>query len=111
MIRATTIGESTDLKVDPGLVKNGTLAPATYVSVVAPGDDGDLDLAFLAGLVSGVNKIDVKDSDEGYVNLGLIPFFRYDVMFGVENGVVGFAPCRNGASRRVLPVIRRTGGG
>ncbi|MEW6268214.1 MAG: hypothetical protein AB1689_02815 [Thermodesulfobacteriota bacterium] len=107
----TTIGESTDLKVDPRLVKNGTLAPATYVSVVAPGDDGDLDLAFLAGRASGVNKVDVKDNDEGYVNLGLVPFFRYDVMFDVENGVVGFAPCRNGARRRVLPVIRRMGGG
>lgn len=104
----TTIGESKDLKVDPALVSGEKLKPATYFSVVAPGtEQGDLDLAFLAGLVPGVNQVDVKRNDEGYVNLGLIPFFRYDVMFDVENGVVGFEPCRNGGSRRRLPVIER----
>ena len=54
-----------------------------------------------------MNEVDVKQNDDGYVNLGLIPFFRYDVMFDVENGVVGFEPCRNGGGRRRLPVIGR----
>jgi hypothetical protein len=103
----TVIGESRDLKVDPALVRNGTLAPTTYVSVVAPGDDGDLDLAFRAGMVPGVNEVEVKDNGEGYVNLGLVPFFRYDVMFDVENGLVGFLPCRTGGTPRRLPILRR----
>lgn len=104
----TSIGESKDLRIDASLVSDEKLKPATYVSVVAPGtEEGDLDLAFLAGLTPGVNEVDVKKNDDGYVNLGLIPFFRYDVMFDVENGVVGFSPCRNGGSRRRLPVITR----
>lgn len=104
----TTIGESDELRIDRSLVTDGDLRPATYVSVVAPGvDEGDLDLAFLAGKVPGVNEVNVKDDGNGDVNLGLIPFFRYDVMFDVENGVVGFDACRNGSGRRRLPVIGR----
>ena len=105
----TTVQESDDLRIDRALVDTGrdVVKPATYVSIGAQGtEEGDLELAFLAGLVAGRNRVKVADSGDGYVNLGLIPFFRYDVMFDVENGVVGFAPCRNGASRRRLPVIR-----
>ena len=104
----TTVQESDDLRIDRALVDTGrdVVKPATYVSIGAQGtEEGDLELAFLAGLVTGRNRVKVADSGDGYVNLGLIPFFRYDVMFDVENGVVGFAPCRNGASRRRLPVI------
>lgn len=106
----TTVKESEHLRIDRVLVDAAreVVKPATYVSVGAQGEedgDGDLELAFLAGLVTGRNRVKVDDGGDGYVNLGLIPFFRYDVMFDVENGVVGFAPCRSGASRRRLPVI------
>lgn len=106
----TTIRESDDLKVDPALVdrSEGILEPATYVSVFAEGAaKGDFELDFLAGVQPGRDQVNVEPDGNGEVNLGLIPFFRYDVMFDVENGVVGFAPCRNGGSRRRLPVIDR----
>jgi hypothetical protein len=56
--------------------------------------DNGFDLEFTTGTVPTCNEIDVTQSDdEAYVNLGLIPFFRYDVVFDVERGLVGFAPC------------------
>lgn len=104
----TTVHESDDLRIDRALVdhEKHVLESATYVSIGAEGtQEGDLDLAFLAGQVAGRNRVKVESDGNGDVNLGLIPFFSHDVMFDVENGVVGFAPCRNGASRRRLPVI------
>lgn len=110
----TNINESDDFRVDRALVdrSKGVLASATYVSVFAQGiERGDFELAFLAGRVSGRNEVKVTPGGSGNVNLGLIPFFRYDVMFDVENGVVGLAPCRNGDERRRLPVLREPGAG
>lgn len=43
------------------------------------------------------------------MNLGLIPFLRHDVVFDVERGLVGFAPCSRGIHyeavrpRNILP--------
>lgn len=107
----TNVYESDDFEVDRALVDRakGVLKPATYVSVSAEGiEKGDFALAFLAGRVSGRDEVKVTPDGGGNVNLGLVPFFRYDVMFDVENGVVGFVPCRNGSDRRRLPVIERT---
>lgn len=107
----TNIYETEAREIDRTLVDRakGVLKPATYVSVFAEGlAKGNFELAFLAGRVSGRDEVKVTSGDSDNVNLGLIPFFRYDVMFDVENGVVGFTPCRNGGDRRLLPVIDRT---
>jgi len=106
----TKVHEDDELKLDRALVDEGKriVKPATYVSITEDGvGEGDLDLAFLAGQVAARDRVDVDRDGGGYVNLGLTPFFRYDVMFDVENGVVGFVPCRNGSSGRQLPLIER----
>jgi hypothetical protein len=38
------------------------------------------------GLVASTN-------EKAFVNLGLMPYFRFTVVFDVERGLVGFAPC------------------
>lgn len=59
-------------------------------------DDG-FELELRTGRLLGINRIDVtrKEDGEAFVNLGLIPFLRHDVVFDVERGLVGFAPCRS----------------
>lgn len=52
------------------------------------------DLAYTTGNVAGTDLVSLTQSDgDAFVNLGLIPFFRYTVVFDVENGLVGFGPC------------------
>ena len=103
----TTVHEFGDTVIDPALVAGPIVKPATYFSVTADGvgAKGDFALAFLTGQISGVNEVELTPDTGSYVNLGLIPFFRYDVMFDVERGVVGFAPCHRTSTRRRLPII------
>ena len=71
----------TDALLDTG-------APTTNIH-----EDDTVNPGPLTGSIPGFNKIDVKrGSGELGVNLGLIPFFRHDVVFDVERGLVGFAP-------------------
>lgn len=64
-----------------------------------------LDLAFVTGNTADIDKVTVSDAKpakpgdtpKAEVNVGLVPFFRYDVVFDVENGNVGFAPCTSAA--------------
>ncbi len=83
------------LLVSPG-DEHTQVRPGSLFRVTAEGapPDGGFDLALLTGNVAGLNRIDVSRSDAGeaFVNLGLIPFFRHDVVFDVERGLVGFAP-------------------
>lgn len=51
------------------------------------------DLDFSTGTAAGTDLVSLTSSGDAFVNLGLIPFFRYTVVFDVENGLVGFAPC------------------
>lgn len=111
----TSIHEHGDLKLPESLlatpdgkaVRAGSRFRATAAGI-DPGDDFKLDL--VTGSVPGFNRIDVtRASAEPFVNLGLIPFLRHDVVFDVERGLVGFAPCSRGLryeavrQRGVLP--------
>lgn len=111
----TTVHEHGDLKIPEALlttpdgtqVRSGSQFRATAAGV-DPEDDFTLDL--VTGSVPGVNRIDVtRESPEPFVNLGLIPFLRHDVVFDLERGLVGFAPCSRGLryeavrQRDVLP--------
>ena len=94
----THIHEGDDLRIDRALVDEPRrmIRPDTEVAISAApaaGAGEGFALEFTAGGEPGRNRVDVAPSGGGYVNLGLIPFFRYDVMFDVQNGVVGFAPC------------------
>lgn len=100
----TTIHEHGDLMVPDALLtpphrnalRTGALFRAASTGI-DPADDFELDL--LTGTVPGINRIDVTtESGEPFVNLGLIPFLRHDVVFDVEQGLVGFAPCAGGVS-------------
>jgi hypothetical protein len=53
------------------------------------------DLEFTTGDVMAKNLVaaSVTSTGRGFVNLGLIPFFRYTVVFDLERGLVGFGPC------------------
>ena len=55
--------------------------------------DNGFHLEFPAGDVPGNDLVGVASkSDEAFVNLGLVPYFRNTVVFDVEPGLVGFAP-------------------
>lgn len=74
----------------------GRLANGVQFRVTAPGTtpSNGFDLSFATGSTSTIDL--VQTSEKGgmaEVNLALIPFFRYDVVFDVANGNVGFAPC------------------
>lgn len=96
----TEIHELDQVTLPAALVdaRYGVVKPLTRFEVTSNGvgPAGDFRLALASGLSVGRNRLDLTAStgDDGYVNLGLIPFFRHDVMFDVQNGVVGFAPCR-----------------
>lgn len=98
----TTIHEHGDLKLPEALlvppdrttVRTGSRFRAT-ADGIDPVDGFTLDL--VTGSVPGVNRIDVtRDGGDAFVNLGLIPFLRHDVVFDLERGLVGFAPCSRG---------------
>lgn len=72
------------------------LANGVQFKVTAPGttSSNGFDLSFTTGTTSTIDL--VQTSEKGgmaEVNLALIPFFRYDVVFDLANGNVGFAPC------------------
>lgn len=71
------------------------LAPDLDFRVSAEGTDvtNGFDLDFSTGTTAGTDLVTLTSSGDAFVNLGLIPFFRYTVVFDVENGLVGFGPC------------------
>lgn len=80
-----------------------SIRPGTQFSLKAPAAVGSsgLDMAFVTGTTSTIDLVNVSeakppapgDKPKAEVNVGLVPFFRYDVVFDVERGNVGFAPC------------------
>ncbi len=94
----TNIHEADSLKIPDALLdpaNRSRIRPGALFRVTAEGTevDGGFELELRTGRIPGFNRIDVKRGDgEAGVNLGLIPFFRHDVVFDVERGLVGFAP-------------------
>lgn len=84
--------------VQPG-AEDTPIVSGTQFRVTAPGTGGsnDFDLAFLTGTTATIDEVKASQPKSATtiaeVNLALIPFFRYDVVFDVEQGKVGFAPC------------------
>ena len=114
----TTLHEGKELRVPDALLVRPDpptrLRSGARFRFVADGttDDDAFELELVAGRVPGIDRIDVAAREnDGFVNLGLIPFLRHDVFFDVERGLVGFAPCRAGdrqvAVRRGSGVRRR----
>jgi len=109
----TNVHEHGELRIPDGLLDSPhdptQVRPGARFRVTAAGTDVDdgFELELLTGRVPGFNRIDVTRSDgDAYVNLGLIPFLRHDVVFDVERGLVGFAPC---SSRVRYDPVRRSG--
>ena len=85
----------------------------TQFSLKAPGTagSGDLDLSFVTGATATIDQVNVSlakaqpgDKPKAEVNMGLVPYFRYDIVFDVERGNVGFAPCTAAAPVANVPV-------
>jgi hypothetical protein len=102
----TSIHETEDLRVPDAFLERPEL-PTRVRSGVSfraiaegAGEDDDFHLQLVTGRVPGIKEIQVVESTEQeFVNLGLIPFLRHDVVFDVERGLVGFAPCHSGGVR------------
>jgi len=98
----TNIPEASSIAIPEDYLESGTrpntrIAPGNIRSVVADGTEVDdaFRLDLVTGHTPGVDEITVsQDADKAMsaVNLGLVPFFRHDVIFDVERGLVGFAP-------------------
>lgn len=86
-----------DLVLEPGAHTTRVVSCAQF-RVTAPGTTTgtDFDMAFVTGSTPTIDQINVSQpkssKTKAEVNLGLIPFFRYDVVFDIERGNVGFAP-------------------
>jgi hypothetical protein len=72
---------------------------------VAPGND--FDMAFLTGTTPTIDQVNVSQSggDKARVNLALNPYFRYDVVFDVAQGKVGFASCSADGPTAPIPTL------
>ncbi|MFO1324478.1 MAG: IPTL-CTERM sorting domain-containing protein [Burkholderiales bacterium] len=100
-----------DALLDAG--KNRVLS-GTQFSLKAPGTAGsnDLDMSFVTGSTSTIDLVTVSQAKppssggqpKPEVNVGLVPFFRYDIVFDVERGNVGFAPCTAAAPVANAPI-------
>ena len=98
----TNIHAAGDLKIPDDYLESKT-QPDTRIgqgntwNVTAAGTrvDTGFSLSLITGDTPGIDEITVS-RDPGHtkseVNLGLIPFFRYDVIFDIDRGLVGFAP-------------------
>jgi hypothetical protein len=84
--------------LQPGAATTRFVSGAHF-GVTAPGTTAGngFEMALLTGNTPTVDQINVSQPKSATtlaeVNLGLIPFFRYDVVFDVVRGNVGFAPC------------------
>lgn len=106
---STTLWQNNQLFVNPQFLNQpkgtaipyvGNLKSKVIFSMRAPtivGDGEDLDFNLVTGQKSTINQISasVRKNDggptwSGYMNTGLMLFTHYDVMFDVENGLVGF---------------------
>ncbi|HEY8902984.1 MAG TPA: hypothetical protein VIM48_04705 [Chthoniobacterales bacterium] len=92
-------GMDVDLEIPRSfLVKDKRLRPDTNVEITAP---GGWNWNFTAGTTKSVNRMQVTpagDQKAGGINLGISVFFDFDVMFDIENGVIGFRPITSGSS-------------
>ncbi len=106
---STTLWQNNQLFVNPQFLNQpkgtaipyaGNLKSKVRFSMRAPtivGDGEDLNFNLVTGQKSTINQISasVRKNDggptwSGYMNTGLMLFTHYDVMFDVENGLVGF---------------------
>lgn len=72
---------------------------------IAPGND--FDMAFLTGTTPTIDQVNVSQAggNKAEVNLALNPYFRYDVVFDVAQGKVGFASCTvDGSNAPTAPI-------
>ena len=80
------------------LVKDKRLRPDTTVEITG---HGGWNWNFTAGTTKSVNRVQVTpagDQKAGGINLGTSVFFDFDVMFDIENGVIGFRPITSASS-------------
>ena len=88
--------------------KNRVLSGSQF-KVTAPGiaPGNDFDMAFLTGSTPTIDQINVSHSSgkNAEVNLGLNPYFRYDVVFDVAQGKVGFASCTLDGPTTPIPTL------
>jgi hypothetical protein len=96
-------GMGVDLEVPRSfLVRDKRLRPDTHVEITAR---GGWNWGFTAGTTKSVNRVQVTaagDRMAGGVNLGTSVFFDFDVMFDIENGVIGFRPITSASSGEVV---------
>lgn len=96
------------LVLQPGATNTRVVSGAQF-RVTAPGTagTGGFDMGFITGSTPTIDEVNASQPKSATtiaeVNLALIPFFRYDVVFDVERGNVGFAPC-SVATSAIAPI-------
>jgi hypothetical protein len=85
------------------------MLPGGHFKVTAPGvaQGNDFEMAFLTGTTPTIDQINVSQATgkKAEVNLGLNPYFRYDVVFDVAQGKVGFASCALEGPTTPIPTL------
>ena len=112
----TDIHQADALKVPEALLNadKKSVLTGTRFSLTAPSAVGGsgLDMSFNTGTTSTIDLVNVSqakppapgDKPKAEVNVGLVPFFRYDVVYDVERGNVGFAPCTSALPPPTAPI-------
>ncbi len=98
-----------DFLAAPGVPSR--IATGTQFRVTAPGttSTNGFDMSFVAGTTFAFDQVDTAEKGGmAEVNLALAPYFRYDVVFDLASGNVGFAPCTQAfpaASTEPIPTL------
>lgn len=112
----TDIHQADSLVVPDALLNANkkSIKDGTRFSLKAPSAVGGsgFDMSFDTGSTATIDLVNVSqakppapgDKPKAEVNVGLVPFFRYDVVYDVERGNVGFAPCTSALPPPSAPI-------
>jgi hypothetical protein len=110
----TDVHQTESLSVPDAFLNGSLVLPGTQFTVTAQGTKADngWTMSFVTGTTASIDRVTVSTAQPPKpgkqavpeVNLALQPFFRYDVVFDVAGGQVGFAPCTSATPAPTLPV-------
>jgi len=88
----SVLTQDSHVTVPSSLIKNGSLVTGASFGLSAQGQPGSINWVwnFITGQLVSNNAVNVVPTGGGTLNTGLSPFFSYDVMFDLKNGVIGF---------------------
>ncbi len=94
---STVIFGKNNLEIPKAYIANGLLVAGDTLTLTANGTEAanDWQWSLTAGTLTGLNRVVVSTTvpaGGAVINTGITPFLTQDIMFDIQNGVVGFNP-------------------